>query len=222
MSLKDFAEALPGYAKDIRLNLGSLLGDQTLGDQRKYGLLLACAHPVEKPNVVLVSMDTARFDRTSLGGGRDTTPNLAGLYASEVAVPDYGSFAVPSEVPTLAGVLRTYGYHTAAFTGGTLSGANFSAASWPPFSCSGRVTATVRGVCASCVASGSGAGFVSAPGFVIADLVASAFFASVLSLDLFSCPVAICAISRAAATTQIESCGSGRVSFVTTKNTGSR
>jgi len=44
MSLKDFAEALPGYAKDIRLNLGSLLGDQTLGDQRKYGLLLACAH----------------------------------------------------------------------------------------------------------------------------------------------------------------------------------
>jgi len=25
-------------------NLGSLLNDQTLGDQRKYGLLLACAH----------------------------------------------------------------------------------------------------------------------------------------------------------------------------------
>ena len=44
MSLKEFAEALPDYAKDIRLNVGSLLGDQTLGDQRKYGLLLACAH----------------------------------------------------------------------------------------------------------------------------------------------------------------------------------
>ncbi len=44
MSLKDFAEALPDYAKDIRLNVGSLLGDQTLSDQRKYGLLLACAH----------------------------------------------------------------------------------------------------------------------------------------------------------------------------------
>ena len=44
MSLKDFADTLPDHAKDLRLNLGSLLSDQTLGDQRKYGLLLACAH----------------------------------------------------------------------------------------------------------------------------------------------------------------------------------
>jgi len=44
MSLRSFSEALPDYAKDIRLNLNSLVGDQTLGDQRKYGLLLACAH----------------------------------------------------------------------------------------------------------------------------------------------------------------------------------
>ena len=44
MSLKAFGEVLPEYAKDLRLNLNSMLGDQTLGDQRKYGLLLACAH----------------------------------------------------------------------------------------------------------------------------------------------------------------------------------
>lgn len=44
MSLKTFAEALPDYAKDLRLNVGSVLSDQTLGDQRKYGLLLSCAH----------------------------------------------------------------------------------------------------------------------------------------------------------------------------------
>jgi lipoyl-dependent peroxiredoxin subunit D len=44
MSLKTFADALPDYAKDLRLNVGSLLSDQMLGDQRKYGLLLACAH----------------------------------------------------------------------------------------------------------------------------------------------------------------------------------
>ncbi len=42
--LKEFADALPDYAKDLRLNLGSILSDQLLGDQRKYGLLLACAH----------------------------------------------------------------------------------------------------------------------------------------------------------------------------------
>src|SRR5687768_2875023 len=44
MSLKEFAETLPDYAKDLRLNVGSLLNDQALGSQRKYGLLLACAH----------------------------------------------------------------------------------------------------------------------------------------------------------------------------------
>ncbi|MCJ8159322.1 carboxymuconolactone decarboxylase family protein [Sphingomonas sp. LaA6.9] len=44
MSLKEFAEALPDFAKDIRLNVGSLLNDAALGDQRKYGLLLATAH----------------------------------------------------------------------------------------------------------------------------------------------------------------------------------
>jgi lipoyl-dependent peroxiredoxin subunit D len=44
MSLKAFAETLPDYAKDIRLNVGSLLSEPTLTDQRKYGLLLTCAH----------------------------------------------------------------------------------------------------------------------------------------------------------------------------------
>ena len=44
MSLKEFADTLPDFAKDLRLNIGSLLGDQMLGDSRKYGLILACAH----------------------------------------------------------------------------------------------------------------------------------------------------------------------------------
>lgn len=44
MSLKEFAGTLPDFAKDIRLNVGSLLNEQGLSDQRKYGLLLACAH----------------------------------------------------------------------------------------------------------------------------------------------------------------------------------
>ncbi|WP_136162592.1 carboxymuconolactone decarboxylase family protein [Sphingomonas flavalba] len=44
MSLKAFADTLPDYAKDLRLNVGSLLGEPILNDQRKYGLLLATAH----------------------------------------------------------------------------------------------------------------------------------------------------------------------------------
>lgn len=44
MSLKQFADTLPDYAKDLRLNISSILSDQTLGEERKLGLLLACAH----------------------------------------------------------------------------------------------------------------------------------------------------------------------------------
>jgi len=44
MSLKEFVSTLPDFAKDIRLNVGSLLNEPVLNDQRKYGLVLACAH----------------------------------------------------------------------------------------------------------------------------------------------------------------------------------
>src|SRR6195952_4339190 len=55
MSLKQFADTLPDYAKDLRLNLSSLLNDQLLGDQRKYGLLLACAHGTGDRPIVAVA-----------------------------------------------------------------------------------------------------------------------------------------------------------------------
>ena len=44
MSLKEFADTLPEYAKDLPLNIGSRLGDQTLRESKNYGLILACAH----------------------------------------------------------------------------------------------------------------------------------------------------------------------------------
>ncbi|MBV7256800.1 carboxymuconolactone decarboxylase family protein [Pacificimonas sp. WHA3] len=44
MSVKDLARTLPDYAKDTKLNISSLLDDQMVDDQKKYGLLVACAH----------------------------------------------------------------------------------------------------------------------------------------------------------------------------------
>ena len=58
--LKEFADTLPDYAKDLRLNLGSVLADQLLGDQRKFGLLLACAHGTgHRPLVVAAEAEVA-------------------------------------------------------------------------------------------------------------------------------------------------------------------
>lgn len=60
MSLKEFADALPDYARDLRLNLGSILADQMLDDPRKYGLLLACAHGAGyKPLVAAAEAEAA-------------------------------------------------------------------------------------------------------------------------------------------------------------------
>ena len=59
-SLKEFADTLPDYATDLRLNVGSIVNDQTLGDQRKYGLLLACAHGSGyRPLIAAVEADAA-------------------------------------------------------------------------------------------------------------------------------------------------------------------
>lgn len=60
MSLKEFSGALPDFAKDIRLNVSSLLNEQALPDQRKYGLLLSCAHgSAYKPLVDAVEAECA-------------------------------------------------------------------------------------------------------------------------------------------------------------------
>jgi len=74
MSLKSFADTLPDYAKDIRLNLGSILSDQLMGQDRKLGLLLACAHGSGyRPLVVAAEAEV---------GGK-----LSDQYADAAAVP---------------------------------------------------------------------------------------------------------------------------------------
>ena len=42
--INDLARTLPDYAKDLKLNVSSLLNEQGLTDQQKYGLFVACAH----------------------------------------------------------------------------------------------------------------------------------------------------------------------------------
>lgn len=43
MSLDDLRERLPDYAKDIRLNLGTLAAETSLTDQQKFGTFVAAA-----------------------------------------------------------------------------------------------------------------------------------------------------------------------------------
>ena len=43
MALQDLRDALPAYAKDLKLNLGSLSTETSLNDQQKWGTFLSCA-----------------------------------------------------------------------------------------------------------------------------------------------------------------------------------
>ncbi|GBF56384.1 alkyl hydroperoxide reductase AhpD [Candidatus Phycosocius bacilliformis] len=52
MTLEQLREQIPDYAKDIRLNLGSLANETTLTDQQKWGTFLASAVAIGQPQVV--------------------------------------------------------------------------------------------------------------------------------------------------------------------------
>lgn len=52
MTFDALRDTLPEYAKDIKLNLGSLANDQTLNDQQKWGAFLACAHAIGEPSLL--------------------------------------------------------------------------------------------------------------------------------------------------------------------------
>jgi len=116
-------------------------------------MLQACAvdaqEPTPKPNIILISLDTLRADR--VGGPDGLTPNLdllaqeswtfrktyaqstetlfshasvfSGRYPSELSTVDY-HFSYPDNIPTMAQVLRLYGYKT----GGSVAGGHLSPA----------------------------------------------------------------------------------------------
>jgi alkyl hydroperoxide reductase subunit D len=51
MTLTELARTLPDYAKDVRLNVSSLLNEQLLTDQQKWGTIVACAHASGVPEL---------------------------------------------------------------------------------------------------------------------------------------------------------------------------
>ena len=53
MSIDALRDLLPGYAKDLSLNLSSLSNETVLTDQQKWGCFLASAHAVGVPEVVV-------------------------------------------------------------------------------------------------------------------------------------------------------------------------
>jgi lipoyl-dependent peroxiredoxin subunit D len=98
MSLKQFVDTLPDYAKDLRLNASSILNDQTLGEERKNGLLLACAHGSGyKPLVEAVEAEIAgKLSEQYANAARGAAAlmamnNVYYRFVHLVANPEYGT-----------------------------------------------------------------------------------------------------------------------------------
>ncbi|WP_084422155.1 carboxymuconolactone decarboxylase family protein [Henriciella litoralis] len=52
MSIDTLKSALPDYAKDLKLNIGSLSNETILNDQQKYGCMLACAYAIGTADII--------------------------------------------------------------------------------------------------------------------------------------------------------------------------
>ena len=98
MSLKTLVDTLPDYAKDLRLNASSILNDQTLGDERRNGLLLACAHGSgHKPLVEAVEVEVAgKLTEQYANAARGAAAlmamnNVYYRFVHLVANPEYGT-----------------------------------------------------------------------------------------------------------------------------------
>jgi len=52
MALDELKSAIPDYAKDLRLNLGSVIGNSDLPQQQLWGTVLACAIASRSPRVL--------------------------------------------------------------------------------------------------------------------------------------------------------------------------
>jgi len=108
---------------------------------------MACSEDRRPPNLILISIDGLRADRTGIGGNPNApSPVLdrlanegqwfskafsqsneslyshasmfTGRYVSELAAPDYRTFVLPDEAMLLGEILGLYGYSTAAFIAG--------------------------------------------------------------------------------------------------------
>ncbi|MHB0773821.1 carboxymuconolactone decarboxylase family protein [Bradyrhizobium sp. 1.29L] len=58
MTIDQLNDRIPDFAKDVRLNLASMMADETLSPQSKYGLLLSSAIAARNP-VVTAAMESA-------------------------------------------------------------------------------------------------------------------------------------------------------------------
>ncbi|WP_316225633.1 carboxymuconolactone decarboxylase family protein [Bradyrhizobium sp. SZCCHNS3052] len=79
MSIEQLKDQIPDFAKDVRLNLSSMVSDETLSPQAKYGLFVACAIATRNPSVVAAfeSVAAAQLSPAALAAAKSAAAIMA-------------------------------------------------------------------------------------------------------------------------------------------------
>ncbi|KRP93792.1 alkyl hydroperoxide reductase [Bradyrhizobium yuanmingense] len=91
-SIEQISDRIPDFAKDVRLNLTSLVADETLSPQRKYGLLLASATATRNAALVAAIESAASAVMTSVAIAAAPVEAMNNVYyrfANLVSDPKY-------------------------------------------------------------------------------------------------------------------------------------
>ncbi|TDC73841.1 carboxymuconolactone decarboxylase family protein [Streptomyces hainanensis] len=109
MALDDLKAALPGYAKDLRLNLGSVTTTSGLSPQQLWGTLLACAVAARSARVLRALEPEARagltaeaFDAVRAVAATMAMNNVYYRARHQLSDPGYGSLRAGLRMTALA------------------------------------------------------------------------------------------------------------------------
>lgn len=98
MSLDTIKQALPAYAKDIKLNLSSVVDDETLSEQQRYGVLVAAALASRNGTVIAAAEAEAatRLSAEALNAAKAAAAvmamnNIYYRFVHMAAAPEYGA-----------------------------------------------------------------------------------------------------------------------------------
>lgn len=107
MSIDDLKNALPDYAKDIKLNLSSLAKMTELDEQKKWGAFLASAYAVGEPQTVRAIEAEAQLDDNARNAAKAAAAimgmnNVYYRFVHLATNPEYGTLPAKLRMNVLA------------------------------------------------------------------------------------------------------------------------
>lgn len=104
MSLDQLKNMIPSYAKDLKLNLGSLANEEDLNDQQKWGTFLSCA--LASRNETVITMINAEAENHLSAEALDAAKGAAAIMGMNNIYYRFAHIATSKDYMTMPAKLR--------------------------------------------------------------------------------------------------------------------